>query len=257
MTLLEYFDRISIIHLPQREDRYRALAKELQRLEAAITDPKVAIPDAPMPTDAYGFTNKGVYGNYLSHLEILKSAQRDKLQSVWILEDDAIFSHRFVRDQAKIAGFLASNEWDICFFGHSLTKELDSLPRGLPRYSGPFYWAHCYAVHSRILPRLIDYMEDNLMRPGGHPLGGKAYIDAAFTLFRKFNPDVVALVANPVMSVQRGSRSSLHNRRWYDRLVMIQPVIYAARAMRDEFWRWTGLTFGGAAPKDLRNGRGP
>jgi hypothetical protein len=27
--------------------------------------------------------------------------------------------------------------------------------------------------------------------------------------------------------------------------------VQVARELRDECWRWTGLTFGGAAPRDL------
>jgi hypothetical protein len=77
------------------------------------------------------------------------------------------------------------------------------------------------------------------------------YIDAAYTLFRKFNPDIVALVANPVLSVQRGSPSSLVRGRWYDRVPLMRPAAMAGRSSRDEAWRWTGWTFGGAAPRNL------
>ena len=245
--LLDYFDRISIIHLKNRADRYRALARELRRLGIAITHAKVCIPDAPMPPEPNGFPSKAVYGSFLSHLEILKSAQHENLQSVWVLEDDAIFSRRFVREQHKIADFLARHEWDICYFGHSLTNELASLKTGLPRYSGPFYFAHCYAVHARIFPRLIGYLEETRDRPRGHPLGGKMYIDAAHVLFRRFNPDVVTLVSNPVLSVQGGSPSTHGHGHWYDRHFLARPVIKMARGIRDECWRWTGWTYGGAA----------
>ncbi len=251
MTLIDYFDRIAIIHLKERKDRYRALVGELRRMGIEITHRKVCIPDAPMPPEANGFPNKGVYGSFLSHLEILTSAQRDNLTSVWVLEDDAIFSHRFAREQQKIAKFLAQGNWDICYFGHSLTKELDSLEVGLPRYSGAFYWAHCYAVHARILPRLTEYLEETRQRPRGDPRGGKMYIDAAYTLFRKLNPDVLTLVGNPVLSLQRGSPSSLASGHWYDRYSLTRPAIELARVVRDECWRRTGWTYGGAAPHNL------
>ena len=249
MSLLEYFDRIAIIHLKNRTDRYRALVGELRRLDIEITHPKVCIPDAPMPPDANGFVNKGVYGSFLSHLDILKTAQRDGIESVWVLEDDAIFSHRFVRKQQELVRFLSQNRWDICYFGHSLTaKELTNLEIGLPRYSGPFYWAHCYAVHARVLPSLVAFLEENRDSPPGHPRGSKMYVDAAYTHFRKFNPDVISLVANPVLSVQRGTPSSLGSGRWYDKHSVTRPAAMVARILRDECWRWTGWTFGGAAP---------
>jgi GR25 family glycosyltransferase involved in LPS biosynthesis len=188
----------------------------------------------------------------LSHLDILRSAYRDNIQSVWVLEDDAIFSRRFVREQNKITELLAQSDWDVCYFGHTLTHELGSLKVGLPRYSGSFYWSHCYAVHARVLSRLAGYLEETLDRPPGDPRGAKMYVDAAHTLFRKFNPEIITLVANPVLSVQRGSPSSLTDRRWYDRHPLVRPAVSAARALRDASWRRTGWTFGGAAPHGLR-----
>jgi glycosyl transferase, family 25 len=231
--------------LKERTDRYRALVRELRRLRIAVTDDKVHIPDTPRPEDANGFPTKGVYGNFLSHLDILKSAEHDNLRSVLVLEDDAIFSHRFAREQFKAADFLARNQWDICHFGHTLTKELASLERGLPRYSGDFYWAHCYAVHARILPRLIKFLQETIERPAGHPRGGKMYIDGAYTLFRKFNPEVVTLVSNPVASLQRGSLSNLANAPRYSRYPLLRKPVELARVVRDEYWRCTGL--GGTA----------
>jgi hypothetical protein len=251
MKLLDYVDRISIVHLKERTDRYGPLVAELRRMGIEITDGKVSIPHAPKPPEANGMASRGVYGSFLSHLEILKSAQRDTLETVWVLEDDALFSQRFVREQSAIAEFLSRSEWDICYFGHTLTKELKALEIGLPRYSGPFFWAHCYAVHARILPRLTAYLEETLRNPPGHPRGGKVYIDAAYSLFRKLNPDVVTLVSNPVLSVQRGSPSSLVHGHWYDRLPLTRPAIKTARILRDECWRWTGWTFGGAALRNL------
>ncbi len=163
-----------------------------------------------MPPDANGFTNKGVYGSFLSHLDILTTAQRDGLESVWVLEDDAIFSHRFVRKQKELVHFLNQNRWDICYFGHSLTaKELANLEIGLPRYSGPFYWAHCYAVHARVLPRLIAFLEENRDSPPGSSARRQDVCRRSLYTFSQVQSRRGELVANPVLSVQRGTPSSL------------------------------------------------
>jgi glycosyl transferase, family 25 len=241
MTLVDYFDRTCIINLPERPDRLRVIRKELRRCGGDDHPEKVQVPHAPKPDDANGFASRGVYGSYLSHFTILKDALRDGLQTVWILEDDATFSHRMVRDQARIVESLRGNPWDMCFFGHSLHRELRGMPRGLIRHTAGFRWAHCYAIHSRVLPRLIAYLEENMNSPPGGPRGGKMYIDPAYSFFRRLNPDVVSLVANPVMSVQRGSVSSLADSRWYDRSKPLVPLIALARSARDELWRWTGL----------------
>jgi glycosyl transferase family 25 len=250
MDLYDYFGRIAIIHLPERTDRLRALQRELTRVGIDVRGTKVTIPDAPKPEDDGGFPSRGVHGNFLSHLGILRDALRDGLESVWVLEDDAIFSRRFVREATALAASLRGRPWDLCFLGHSLSHELAGLPRGLVPYDQRFYWSHCYAVHRRVLPRLIDYFTETMSNEPGHPRGGRVYIDGAYTLFRRLHPDVVTLVANPVLSAQRGSSSSLGGLRWYDRGGALRMPIHLARGLRDELWRWTGLTFGGAAPTD-------
>lgn len=68
------------------------------------------------------------------------------------------FSKRFRKRQKVIAEYLRANEWDQLFLRHSFLEELPASPTGLLRYSGPFLWAHPYAVHRRIIPRLIEYL---------------------------------------------------------------------------------------------------
>src|ERR1700691_3754585 len=103
MGVLDYFDRLAVVHLPDREDRYRALKHELSRIGIDIECSKVIIPDPPMPESANGFTSRGVYGSFMSHLEIIEGAYRDGLATVWVLEDDAIFSKKFKKQQTAIA----------------------------------------------------------------------------------------------------------------------------------------------------------
>ncbi|MGD0893183.1 MAG: hypothetical protein ABR923_16795 [Terracidiphilus sp.] len=237
MNLSDYFDRISIIHLPERKDRFRSLSRELRGLSIDIGHPKVEIPYAPRPTDSNGFTSRGVYGNFLSHLEILRRARDEGLRAVLVLEDDAIFSRRMCRTQASLVDRLRHDDWDLCFFGHSLTEGLGGLPVGLVKPPADFIWAHCYAAHARALPRLVDYLEQTLTRPAHHPEGSRVYIDAAFTLFRRLNPDIIALVSNPRLSIQKGCYSSLNERKWYDSAAITRPFASVARSARDYWWK--------------------
>jgi GR25 family glycosyltransferase involved in LPS biosynthesis len=237
MGILDYFDRLAIVHLPDRHDRLRALTRELRACGIDIDDAKVVIPAAPMPATPNGFRSRGVYGSFLSHLEIIEAAYKDGVEAVWTLEDDAIFSRRFRLQQEQIARYLRENEWDLCFIGHSGRKELPKSPTGLLRYSGPFIWAHSYVVHRRIMPRLIEYLRGSIAREEGHPEGGKIYIDAAYFFFRHFNPDVVSIVSSPNLSVQKGSPSSLNSSKIYDRVFGIRSITNLVREIRDECWR--------------------
>lgn len=230
---LDFFERVSIINLPSRADRLRALRGELRRVGFDIDNPKVTIPFAPEPADANGFPSRGVYGNFLSHLAILESAYQDGLQNVLVLEDDAIFSARF--RTCPMVETLSSQPWDICFIGHAL--KLAPAPSGFLRSDAPFKWAHCYAVNRSAMPRLVDYLKATIERPVAHPAGGKMYIDGAFSLFRQQNPDVVSLLAAPSLSSQKGSPSNLSARKWYDENPLTKPIVASARAIRDELWR--------------------
>ncbi|MEQ9358224.1 glycosyltransferase family 25 protein [Coleofasciculus chthonoplastes] len=241
MDLIDYFDRLYIIHLPEREDRYRALKQELAFIGIDITASKVRIPDAPRPEETNGFPSRSVYGNFLSHLEAFRESAKDNLEGVWILEDDAIFRRCLRRKdkQEKLVQQLASSDWDLCYLGHPLKSELRGYPFGLVPFSKGFKWIHCYCVNGRVLDKLVQYLEETMINPPGHPRGGRMYMDGALTLFRRFHPEVVRLVSHPSLSTQKGSISSLAGGHWYDHLTITKPLVTAARSVRDEIWRWS------------------
>jgi glycosyl transferase, family 25 len=251
-NFFQYFDRVAIVHLPTRTDRFLALSKELSRAGFDINDPKVVIPPAPTPDEANGFPSRGVYGNFLSHLGILEQAFNDNLETVLVLEDDAIFSRTFISKQSTIADNLESNRWDQFFLGHSISGRLPPSQSGIVRFSGGFVWSHCYAIHRRIMPRMIEYFRKTIARPAGHPEGAKMYIDGAHTLFRRLNPDIICLVSSPCMSVQKGSPSNLNASLWYDRNRTFRRTADLVRNLRDDFWRrgWIGIH---AKGRDLSN----
>lgn len=123
------------------------------------------------------------------------------------------------------------------FVGHTVQDELPDSPTSLLRFSGPYIWAHSYAVHRRILPRLIEFLHQTMEREVGHPEGGKLYIDAAYFFFRQANPDVICVVSSPCFSVQKGSRSSLNSGPWFERYAVTRLLANLARETRDEIWR--------------------
>ena len=246
--LFDYFDRISIVHLPERTDRLALLTAELSRVGWDIKSPKVSIPHAPKPENAEGFQSRGVYGNFLSHLGIIEQAYADNLDSVLVLEDDAMFSMAFNSRQQTIADQLRSNPWDTVFLGHSIERGLPKSRSGLARVSGAFLWSHCYGIHRSIMPRMIDYFHQTLEREAHHPDGSRMYIDAAYTEFRRLNPDVICLVSSPCLSAQRGSPSGLGARRWYDENGMMKGAIATARATRDYLWRMGLISIGPSGP---------
>jgi glycosyl transferase family 25 len=241
--LLDAVDSIEIIHLPERVDRHAQLIGELRRLGMDPDDPRIRIPYAPKPADPHGFPSRGVYGNFLSHLDILRRARDRNAARMMVLEDDAIFRSRLRNPdfQSQIVSELHEPGWGMCFLGHSLRLPRPSQSRLFIESTEHFRWAHCYIVNGPCLGPLVAYLEAVIERPRGHPLGGQMYIDGAFCLFRDQHPNLRTLVANPVLSNQRGSPSSLGTRHWFHHLPMVGSMARFARDVRDELWRRSGI----------------
>lgn len=238
------FPRIEVINLAHRVDRLTLLRCELDRIGVSLEDRRISVPKAPIVDDANGFPSRSVYGNFLSHLDIIRRALHDQAESVLIVEDDAIFRRhaadsRFI---SRLADQIHAVDWDLCFLGHPLSR---ALPRQgdhpLVSYHRPFKWAHCYAVSGRFLPTLVRYLEESAERPRGHKEGGKMYIDGALCHFRLLRPDIRTLVCSPALSIQRGSPSSIAGSKWYDRLPVLDKGVDSLRRVRDELWRRTGV----------------
>lgn len=248
--LLDYCGRVEIVHLPDRTDRYWRLARELAGLGIAMTDSRVRIPHAPRPEGANGFTDRGVHGNFLSHLDILKRASSDGLAAAWVLEDDAIFRTRLLDldNQTRIVSQLSTDSWDLCYLGHPISKLMTNRPTGLIACELVFKWSHCYLVSKKFLPELVLYLEQVLQRPEGHPQGGRMYFDGALSHIRLMRPEIRTLVYNPALSVQAGSLSNLGQNRWYDGLTHFHRLAGHARDARDRIWRRTGYHWPG--PRD-------
>lgn len=236
-TVFDCFERVEIIHLPERQDRYRELKRELERCGFDID--RATIPNAPKPLEANGFPSRGVYGNFLSHSDIVRRAKEAKAESVLILEDDAIFSRQVSHKQTEIVEQIERLPWDILYLGHSVRTPPQSKNIFVP-YAGSLYWAHCYALKRSVLPRVLAFLEAALERPAGHPLGGRLYIDGALQMFRDQNPDIKCFISSPRLSIQRGSDSSLAARSRLSNL----PIAPILRRARDELWR-RGMITGG------------
>jgi GR25 family glycosyltransferase involved in LPS biosynthesis len=211
-------------------------------IHISIDHEQVNIPLAPIVTENHGFPSNQVYGNFLSHLEILKTARDQNAQAVLILEDDAIFtkSLRNPKTQKKLVENLAQKEWDMAFLGHPADKKFYGNNLGLLETKEEFKWAHCYAVSAHGLPALIKFLEESMERPRGHPLGGKMYIDGAFSLYRRLNASAITLAHYPTLSIQRGSPSGIAKASWYDSNNYLSQTLSIIRRIRDGIWRHTG-----------------
>lgn len=212
MPLSDYFPLTRVVNLPSRRDRYRAIAAQLKAMGMPFAAGKVEIFQAICPTEAAGFTNPGVRGCYLSHLEALRDARARGVSAVLMIEDDLQVAPQDLPALDRVAAQLAERPWGIAYLGHFHPIPSAGGPGWMP-YSGELHTSHFYAMHAGLFDRVIAYLEACLERPPGDPVGGPMEYDGALNMFRRWNPDVVTLLAQPSLGSQRPSRSDIHPSR--------------------------------------------
>ncbi len=221
--LLQSFDRICIINLPERVDRRRAVTRELQRQGVAVDGHRVRFVDGIRPYGPGAFPSTGARGCFLSHLSVLRQAQADGVRRLLVLEDDVMFTAAMAR-AGHLGTALEADGWHLAYPGHAQPPQAG--PLRWERSNAPLVCAHCYAVQGQALPALIEHLQACLIRPSGHPLGSPMHYDGALTVLRASRPELVTLLASQSLAGQRSSRSDIIGPSWLDR------------------WPWAGLAGG-------------
>lgn len=231
MKIIDYFDRIYVINLPERKDRYRRVIWQLKQVGLWGTQ-KTRIFPAIRPTEAAGFTDIGVRGCFLSHLAVLKSAREDRMKNVLIMEDDLIFSPRFKICEENFVDQLARTSWGFVYFGHGEAQPPGTTITTLHSSHGPVSFTHFYGINSIIYDRLIAFLERiQLCRPGD-PSGSPMSPDAAYSTFRRQNSDVVTLLAIPSLGRQGSSKTDLGKEKWFDRIPVLGRIVGIIRTLK-------------------------
>jgi glycosyl transferase, family 25 len=232
VRLVDLFDRVYIINLPDRADRRRELQRNLDLLDWPTGEPKVIWYPGIKPVHPAGFSSPGYRGCFLSHLAVLNAAKNQTCRSVLILEDDAQITPSLPDLEQPLVDQFQRAAAGIVYFGHCESIDSEGSPTLVrwPHDRGVLL-AHCYAVVGPVLPRLCAYLEAMLLRPSGSPDGGPMSPDGALSWFRRQNPDVETLLSVPILAVQRSSRSDLST-RWFDRVPGLRSLAGPARWLR-------------------------
>lgn len=229
MHLIEMFDRVYIVNLPDRSDRRREINAEFQRLGLQVDGQRIRFHKATRPDDAGEFPSLGARGCFLSHLGILNDAINDDLEKILVIEDDLCIDDRFLKAQEKMSRRLKEKGWWFAYLGHvQPPPEDDAAPRWQASWQ-PIATTHFYALNRAALRPLRDHLQACLSRPPGHPLGSPMHVDGAYSLFRAQHPEALTLIATPSLGGQRSSRSDIFPNKWYDRT---PGLVHIAGAMR-------------------------
>jgi glycosyl transferase, family 25 len=216
---------VYVINLARRADRCSEMQKELSRVGW-----KATFFPAIEPSSAAGFESIGAHGCFLSHLSVLKAARDTCAKRLIILEDDLNFGPAFRERWPLLESELESLDWSICYPGHAI----GDLPRGIsllsPEHSVPC--SHFIAIDEKAINSLIEGLESMLSRPAGDPRGGPMHVDGAYSTIRAQNPSLKTYAVFPVLGYQRPSRTDIRRARWFDRLVVLKPLVLAMRKVK-------------------------
>jgi hypothetical protein len=234
MGILDYFDRGYVINLPSRTDRRRETEAMFQQVGLTDWRDHVEFHPATRPKSAEGYVSLGARGGLLSHTAVLRKALDRGARNVLVMEDDLEIAPEFVAQGEAIAEALDREEWGFVYFGHALEGLGEPTPgRPFRRYDGVVDLAHFLAIDGAVLPRLVEFMEAVDKRPAGHPDGGPMFADGAFNFFRRRNPEIPTLVANPNLGYQRSSKSDISG-KWIEDVPGVRFVTRPLRRIK----RW-------------------
>lgn len=234
--LLDFFDKCYIINLPERLDRREQMKQELKMLGLLESSERVVFFPAIKPIDKGEFPSIGSRGCFLSHLAVLKEAKSQNLNNLLIMEDDLSFTHFLIEQQDVVVHELQRLNWDFAYLGH--IANLGSCKEDIfHEYSEPLMLTHFLAVDKKTIAQLIDFLEEALSRPYGHHEGGPMHVDGAYSTFRKQNPKIVTLIANPSLGFQRSSSSNIARNGWFETLPVFAQLLGTTRNIKNWYRR--------------------
>jgi hypothetical protein len=164
--LENFFDRVVVINLDRRKDRWDALQQKLSKLNWPFKLPErfSAYDGSKLPTPVGWTYGSGTWGCLLSHREVLGRAIADGVESILVLEDDIFFSDDF---ETRVVSFLKGlpADWDQIMLGGQFfdtSKAYDISPE--VRQVSLCHRAHAYAVRGNFM----RYMYSKLCSSYGH-----------------------------------------------------------------------------------------
>lgn len=235
-ALFTLVDRIYVINLAERTDRYRAMAGELARLGLGFDDARVTHVAAHVPPGPGAFPSAGVRGCFESHLSVLRDIDARGLRAALVLEDDTQLSRHAV---ARLPGLVAaarSRDWAM-IYGWSPDAPIrrdsrqDHALRVLPPETG-VQMTHFYAISGAAAALAGPYLSAMAARKEGDPAGGPMDVDGAYCWFRAAHPDLVTLAPVTPLAMQRPSRSDIHPGSWLKSHPWMAPVLNGVRRVR-------------------------
>lgn len=155
--ILDHFDHIYIISLPQHKDRLARLRSQLKGL-ARIGKTTVieAIHGDSLPAPAWWQQGNGSWGCFKSHVRVLETIWQAGHSNALIIEDDSIIDRRSIADLGRFFE-AAPKKWGQMYLG--------GVHQAEPEFKAG-YWigksvnrTHAYAVQRWAVPKILQHIQ--------------------------------------------------------------------------------------------------
>jgi glycosyl transferase family 25 len=216
-----------VINLASRRDRRREMERQLSTVNW-----QADFYDAIYPNDAGGFSSIGARGCFLSHLSVLRQARDDKVDMLMVLEDDLSFNKDFLDFWKHVEPSLLSQATLPCviYLGHYLNLQGNGLVQLPPETA--VLCTHFMVFTAPALSLIPDELEQILARPPGHADGGPMHVDGAYSTIRVRHPRLKTFAHAPALGFQRPSRTDIGERKFFDSIKVLRPLIGSTRAIK-------------------------
>ncbi|MDH3584305.1 MAG: glycosyltransferase family 25 protein, partial [Phycisphaerae bacterium] len=171
---LDVFERVYLVNLHRRKDR---LEEFKARLPEDWPLPAIRIFNAvdkqKVPAPHWWKEGGGAWGCYRSHVSIMEECLGQDVQSVLILEDDAVFCEGFAD---KLRAFLSNLplDWELAYLGGQHIKQHEQLPERLSEHVWSGYnvnRTHAFALSRTGMEKAYQFFNspnDWLNKGDGH-----------------------------------------------------------------------------------------
>ena len=162
--LHDMFERVYVINLPRRAERWEAFVQRLPADWPFRQPERYAAIDGGLATPPdWWKEGNGAWGCYKAHLRILEDCLSNEINSVLILEDDAVCVEGFAEKVRHFWDHLPE-DWEMVYLGGQHIQENLGLPRKINEWVyHPFNVnrCHCYGFRGRrMLERAYKHLNN-------------------------------------------------------------------------------------------------
>jgi hypothetical protein len=173
MELKDFFERVFVVNLDRRSDRWAAFRAGLPR-DWPFRNPErfPAIDGQAIKPPTWWCEGAGAWGCYRSHVRILENCLVHGVESVLVLEDDAVFGDDFTN---QVTTFLnhVPQDWEMLYLGGQHLQACKTPPRQIDDWVYQPYnvnRTHALAIKGKkFMQRLYRHLHEwDDWEPGHH-----------------------------------------------------------------------------------------